>query len=921
MKTLYFLIGAPGVGKSTFLKEASQEIYGNDKLLRSVVAPDNVRSIVECPEAKPDGGFGISQKNEKFVWTFVNDVLSKKADKGELIIVDATHSRSKAISNYKKYSDRGYRIVGIDFSKDIDIDTILTRNANREDYKFVPEDIVRSMHERCQTLEIPTWVEVIKPSEFVEHYTKVSIDFSHMDSITVVGDIHGCYDEYVYLLDNHGIDLDHTDEKRAVIFVGDYFDRGYNVIGVFKHIRKLRKKYWVLTLMGNHEEPLRFYREYFTQVSEDTQKYIREVLLKDFAQKEQLLKESKSLYEKQLRSYKQPEWFRAIKSWFTLGATDLDIEFNRSKIDLIEKALEKLSDIEPESIDLLRKFQGKSYKQFDKFIEDIQEYPKAFEEIKNFIWQHKPTTDIVRDPEYGFHKLKRTSLGTCKRFILSDVKYTEVMDFVKRCAQMFYVDFHGQKVLVTHGGLAGLPDKSTPTADMVRGVGGYEDALLCAQTFDKNHPDVIQVHGHRNLENLSTHVTENVYNVNGDVDLGLRAVEFRKDRSVEITEIGPKESTKEFYRKAQIAKAKKFKAKKLSADEEGKGLLQMFQDHTHIDVKKLPNDIAAVNFTKKAFEKGVWDELTIKARGLFVDINKELKEGEINVIARGYHKFFNVGEKHGFSTRDIRELAYPLFAYEKANGYLGLLSVDNRDPNNPQWFISSKSTTEGEFAKVFSDLINPELNDSLKSQMIKDNITLVFEVIEPTFDPHIEEYSNPELVLLDAIKNNINFEKLPYDSLADYVKLFNGNNTFATIRKKHILRVCENFNDYWNFLKGKEVPLLSNDGCEGYVFEDSTQPQNMFKVKTDWYSFWKYMRTIKIRIASRIRNTAIRTGEIKLEKSDSIKIKEGLHREEDFKVFTFMVELALKDFPEFEKMSIIDIRNKFMEETNAPLGQ
>jgi hypothetical protein len=34
-----------------------------------------------------------------------------------------------------------------------------------------------------------------------------------------------------------------------------------------------------------------------------------------------------------------------------------------------------------------------------------------------------------------------------------------------------------------------------------------------------------------------------------------------------------------------------------------------------------------------------------------------------------------------------------------------------------------------------------------------------------------------------------------------------------------------------------------------------------------------------------------------------------------------MVELALKDFPEFEKMSIIDIRNKFMGETNAPLGQ
>jgi predicted kinase len=286
MKTLYFLIGAPGVGKSTFLKNVSEEIYGNDKLSQHVVSPDAVRSMVECPEAKPDGGFGISQKNEKFVWTFINDVLAKKADSGELIIVDATHSRSKAISNYKKYSEMGYRIVGVDFSKDIDIDTILTRNANRESYKYVPEDIVRSMHERCQTLEIPTWVEVIKPSEFVEHYTNNILEFNSVDSITIVGDIHGCYNEFKDILDNHGFDLEQPNDKKALVFVGDYFDRGYDIVNTFKHIEKLRKQFWVLTLMGNHEEPLRFYKEYFQQVSEDVQLFIREELLKGFAQRE-----------------------------------------------------------------------------------------------------------------------------------------------------------------------------------------------------------------------------------------------------------------------------------------------------------------------------------------------------------------------------------------------------------------------------------------------------------------------------------------------------------------------------------------------------------------------------------------------------------------------------------------------------------
>jgi ABC-type multidrug transport system ATPase subunit len=34
MKTLYALLGAPGVGKTTFIKNSSQELFGDDRLLR-----------------------------------------------------------------------------------------------------------------------------------------------------------------------------------------------------------------------------------------------------------------------------------------------------------------------------------------------------------------------------------------------------------------------------------------------------------------------------------------------------------------------------------------------------------------------------------------------------------------------------------------------------------------------------------------------------------------------------------------------------------------------------------------------------------------------------------------------------------------------------------------------------------------------
>jgi tRNA splicing ligase len=295
-----------------------------------------------------------------------------------------------------------------------------------------------------------------------------------------------------------------------------------------------------------------------------------------------------------------------------------------------------------------------------------------------------------------------------------------------------------------------------------------------------------------------------------------------------------------------------------------------------------------------------------------VDINKELKEDEINVMARGYQKFFNVGEPHGFSTRDIRELAYPLLAFEKANGYLGLLTVDNRNPENPEWLFTSKSTTGGTFAGVFKGMIKTKLTQELMQKIISEKVTLVFEVIEPAFDPHIEEYTRPELVLLDVIKNDINFEKVPYEELDKFLELFMNKEIGTLLRKKKLIKVCENFNDYWQIVSEYDsISLLSENGPEGLVFEDSADPQNMFKIKTKWYSFWKFMRTVKIRITQRVKKNKERTGCAILEKSDSISMKENLHRAEDFKIFTFMVQLAEENLEEFEKMSIIEVRKRY----------
>ena len=59
-----------------------------------------------------------------------------------------------------------------------------------------------------------------------------------MEAIYVVGDIHGCYDRLVALMDKINIDLD----SEKLVFVGDYIDRGPDSFKVVEYLINLKKK-------------------------------------------------------------------------------------------------------------------------------------------------------------------------------------------------------------------------------------------------------------------------------------------------------------------------------------------------------------------------------------------------------------------------------------------------------------------------------------------------------------------------------------------------------------------------------------------------------------------------------------------------------------------------------------------------------
>ena len=77
-----------------------------------------------------------------------------------------------------------------------------------------------------------------------------------MKRIYAVGDIHGCYDKLLALMEKMDIDF----ESDTLVFLGDYIDRGPQSFEVVAYLADLKQRYAnTIFLKGNHEEMLEKY--------------------------------------------------------------------------------------------------------------------------------------------------------------------------------------------------------------------------------------------------------------------------------------------------------------------------------------------------------------------------------------------------------------------------------------------------------------------------------------------------------------------------------------------------------------------------------------------------------------------------------------------------------------------------------------
>lgn len=167
-------------------------------------------------------------------------------------------------------------------------------------------------------------------------------------------------------------------------------------------------------------------------------------------------------------------------------------------------------------------------------------------------------------------------------------------------------------------------------------------------------------------------------------------------------------------------------------------------------------------------------------------------------------------------------------------------------------FVASKTTNRGRFATNFKKILKTKLSKKpggltyLKNYLVDNDVSAIFEVIDTLNDPHVIQYNESDVVLLDLIYNTTNFK-----SVTNAEVVMKNLATHLGIKSKEKVRQLNFQEELVKFVQevtGVNYELLVTDKSgteryepvEGFVFQGSNN--YMFKIKTNYYNFWKKIR-------------------------------------------------------------------------------
>ena len=405
-----------------------------------------------------------------------------------------------------------------------------------------------------------------------------------------------------------------------------------------------------------------------------------------------------------------------------------------------------------------------------------------------------------------------------------------VKEFCRNLRACAYYKFDNKIVFCCHGGISNIPSENPTfisTTEMIKGTGNYQDGEMVMNSFYKAFENssiysFYQVHGHRNIKHVAIQENSACFNLEGSVEFGgnLRTLRLSHEDGFIGTE----------YKNFVFIKGEKTE---ITDDIDVADLVKCLRSNKYI-AEKVFGNISSFNFTRDAFENNVWDTQTTKARGLF--INTETNE----IVNRGYDKFFLINQRPETQYGVLKEtLSFPITVDVKEDGFLGLLGYDKE---KDKMVFCSKSCVEGSlhadiFKEIFEKTVSASGKRKIEDYLRNNNKTIIFEVISPDKDPHIIEYLNSKIVMLDIVDRAVAFNRIPYDSLLRFGIIFG-----VPVKKRACtLNNWEEFDKWYKEVNAEDYKYNNLD-IEGFVLTDANG--FMLKQKTKYFEKWKAYRNI-----------------------------------------------------------------------------
>lgn len=256
---LVALVGVSGSGKSTFAADAfaPYEVISSD-FCRALVSGD------ENDQAATNDAFDV-----------LYHIAGKRLDRGLLTVVDATNTSREARAGLVKLA-RDHDVLPVAIVLDVPTQAAIDRNQLRADRAFGDGPIRRQAsqlrksikglgREGFRTVHVLTGVDEVQSARIVRDRLLNDYRDQH-GPFDIIGDVHGCLDELLVLLDRlgyavtrdgagHAVDAEHPGGRR-VVFVGDLVDRGRSSVGVLRLAMGMTAAGHAFAVPGNHEAKL-----------------------------------------------------------------------------------------------------------------------------------------------------------------------------------------------------------------------------------------------------------------------------------------------------------------------------------------------------------------------------------------------------------------------------------------------------------------------------------------------------------------------------------------------------------------------------------------------------------------------------------------------------------------------------------------